>query len=187
MPGATRTEAKPNRRGPQSGSTAVEFAFVAAPLLMMIFAILELAIVYIVHTNLDNAMADASREIRTGEFQAATKGKSPAELEVAFKTNVCARMGFMQAHCATNLSVDVRTVPEFNSGGGPSPIQPDGTYNDEALGVSAGSQESRVVARAFYRWPLLTPFLDTALERIEGAAVIESIIIHQNEPFGDAA
>lgn len=165
----------------------MEFAFIAAPLLMMIFAILELAIVYMVHTNLDNAMAEASREIRTGQFQSATKGKSPAELEEAFKVNVCANMGFMQSHCASNLSVDVRTIPEFNSGGAPSPIQPDGTYNDDGLGVSPGAQEARVVARAFYRWPLITPFLDTALERIDGAAVIESVVIHQNEPFGDAA
>lgn len=173
------------RRGGEEGATAVEFALVATPLFFMIFSIMELALVYMVSTTLDNAMADASREIRTGEFQAANVGASPEELEAAFIANVCARMSFMEEHCLVNLSVDVRTLTEFNQGGAPSPMQADGSYDDEALGVGMSGEGARVLARAFYRWPLVTPFLGEALDRAEGKAVIEATIIHQNEPFGE--
>lgn len=158
---------------------------VAAPLFFMIFSIMELALVFMVSTTLENAMSVASRRIRTGEFQTSSAGLTPEQIEAAFRVSVCANMSFMSDHCESSLSVDVRTLDDFSEGGAPSPIQEDGSYDDEGLGVSAGGEGSRVLARAFYRWPLVTPFLSEALDRADGKAVIEAVIIHQNEPFGE--
>ena len=38
------------RRGAREGSTAVEFAMIAAPLMLLIFATIELALVFVVAT-----------------------------------------------------------------------------------------------------------------------------------------
>ena len=53
------------------GSAAVEFAMVALPFLALIFGILELSMIYLVSTTLENATADTARKIRTGELQTA--------------------------------------------------------------------------------------------------------------------
>jgi Flp pilus assembly protein TadG len=179
------------RRGPQDGATAVEFAMVAGPLFFMILSIIELALVFVVSTSLENATNDASRRIRTGEFQSDTAGLNEAAIKAAFRERICERMSFLSSTCADRLSVDVRVIDNFGQGGSAdlqpggagNPIKSDGTYNDEDLTVAAGSQGQRVIARAFYRWPLLTPFL-TELDRADGSAVLTATVIHQNEPFG---
>ena len=51
------------------GATAVEFAFVALPFLTLLFAVLELGMVFLVSTTLQNAADAAGRQIRTGELQ----------------------------------------------------------------------------------------------------------------------
>src|ERR1700757_628082 len=71
----------------ERGATAVEFALVSLPMLVMVFGLLELALVFLVGLTLDNATQIASRQIRTGEFQT-SGGTSKAN----FKTLVCSNM-----------------------------------------------------------------------------------------------
>lgn len=185
--GLTKTaRCRRTRRGAQDGATAVEFAMIAAPLFFMIFAILELALVFIVSTTLENAMNVASRRIRTGEFQVDSTGMTADEVEAAFRESICENMSFMADHCQSNLSVDVRTLEQFNSNGAPSPIDGN-TFDDEDLSVSPGGESARMLARAYYRWPLATPFLDEALAKADGKAVISSAAVFQNEPYGDGS
>jgi Flp pilus assembly protein TadG len=185
---AQKLRARSPRRGEEDGATAVEFAMVAGPLFFIIFSIMELGLIYMVSTTLENAIGDASRDIRTGEFQAANAGSSAEDLKAQFRTNICSRMSFLQDHCLSNISVDVRTLANFSeSGGGASPVKDDGTYDDSGLVFQNSGEGARVLLRAYYRWPLVTPFLSEALVRADGKAVIEATVIHQNEPFGDGA
>ncbi|MGL1590454.1 TadE/TadG family type IV pilus assembly protein, partial [Vibrio parahaemolyticus] len=53
------------------GSTAIEFAFVIGPFLFLIFATIEVAMVFFASQLLETATADAARLILTGQAQAA--------------------------------------------------------------------------------------------------------------------
>ncbi len=166
-------------RRAEDGATAVEFAIVAAPFFFMLFAMIELAIVFTISTTLDDGMRAAARQIRTGQLQTAG-GASAA----SFRTNVCERMVWLEDHCMTHLSVDVRTYPQWSTANPPNPVQSDGTFNDGGLTFVPGGPEDIVLARGFYRWKLFTPFLSQALGKLKnGEAVVTAAATFRNEPY----
>jgi Flp pilus assembly protein TadG len=59
----------------RKGATAVEFAFVAAPFFLLVFAILEIALIFFASAIIEEAVADAARDIRTGELQSSGQGR----------------------------------------------------------------------------------------------------------------
>ncbi len=133
-----------------SGSSAIEFAIVAAPFLALVFLALQVGLVYFANGELENAVAQGARLIRTGEAQ--TQNFDAGR----FKTEVCKNLTALLS-CA-HLSLDVRT---FSSFGGTNLTNPlDGSGNLKTVG-SATSQAW--VARSlssgrFYDWDLPTKF-----------------------------
>ncbi len=51
------------------GAAAIEFAILAVPLLLWVFATLEVTLWYFANGTLENALAKGARVIRTGEAQ----------------------------------------------------------------------------------------------------------------------
>jgi Flp pilus assembly protein TadG len=162
------------RRGAQSGATAVEFAMVAGPLFLMIMATLELAMVFVVSTMLESALSKAAREIRTGQQQ----GSADAS-EGAFVSKVCSAMVFLKDSCEGQLTVDVRGTDGFSSAGAPDPVT-----GGAQMTFEPGGPGQIVLVRAFYRWPLFTPFLSQALSKVgDNTALITAADTFRNEPF----
>ena len=168
----------------REGAAAVEFALVMAPFLFLVFAVLELALVFLLSTSLDTATERTARRIRTGEVQTAGEGAA------AFKTALCQRMTWLSSNCSTALKVDVRRFQQFADSNLPNPITdcaPPATgkcFDDSALLFDHGGPTDVVVVRTFYQWPLLTPFLNQALSRLNGnVAVIRSTQTFRNEPY----
>ena len=52
--------------------TAIEFGILAIPFFVMIYAILETAMLFFASQVLDSAIEDASRRVRTGQAQASS-------------------------------------------------------------------------------------------------------------------
>lgn len=173
------------------GAAAVEFAMIVGPFLFMIFAVLELALVFLLSSSLDTASERAARRIRTGEVQTAGEGKE------AFKTALCQGMSWLANNCSTALKVDVRTFQQFPDTNladsdiikdCKDPKDPTKTYKcmapESDLLFNAGGPTDVVVVRTYYQWPLLTPFLSQALSRLHGnVAVIQSTQTFRNEPY----
>ena len=163
------------------GATAVEFALVALPFLFLIFAILELALVFLVNVSLENATAVASRKLRTGQtvatgvgFTQPSSGQVGAyEDEAHFKNDICANMSWIPSStCNSQLQVDVRSYSSFESQSQPNPIVGT-TFNAQNLcyysgNSSSGGQTSNtiVLVRAYYLWPLITSFLNGGLRNV---------------------
>mgnify|MGYP000210904485 CR=1 FL=1 len=63
------------------GGEAIEMAIVGAPFIALLFALLELGLVFMVSTTLENATDEASRKIRTGELQ--TSGGNASTMKSA--------------------------------------------------------------------------------------------------------
>ena len=166
----------------ERGATAIEFALISLPMLVMIFGILELGLVFLVTTTLDTATQSAARQIRTGEFQT-----SGASSKANFKTLVCARMSWLIDKCPTGLWLDVRTFSDFNSLAALPP--PNGaTFDPNALCFSAGAPTDIVLVRAYFQWDLITPLLIPAFENMGGGSgkrLISSTTAFRNEPFND--
>lgn len=159
------------------GATAVEFALIAAPFLALMFGVLELGLVFMVSTTLDNATEAAARTIRTGELQ--TTGGSAN----SFKTAVCNNMTWLGSSCSGKLTVDVRTFPKFADVSMSDPVT-DGAVDASKTTFTPGNGEDIVVVRAYYEWTLITPMLNAGLANLGGTKrLVYSTVTFRNEPY----
>jgi Flp pilus assembly protein TadG len=164
-------------RRAREGSAAVEFAFVAGPFLALMFGILDLGLVFLVATTLENAVDEASRKIRTGEFQTAGGTAS------TFKTTVCDEMSWLGSGCSSSVYVDVRTFPKFADVTTTDPTT-DGAFDATKTVFSTGVSESIVVVRVYYEWSLMTPLLNPGLTNLaNGKRLISATATFRNEPY----
>lgn len=167
------------------GATAVEFAFVALPFLTLLFAVLELGMVFLVSTTLQNAADAAGRKIRTGELQASGGNRA------SFKAAICADMSWLGSDCASKLTVDVRTFTNFDSmmttqNGQRVMAGPTVTNGVVQEGQwLPGNAEDIVLVRAYYTWTLFTPLLNSGLANIgNNKRLISTTVTFRNEPWG---
>lgn len=158
----------------QDGATAVEFALLLAPFLVLLFGLIELALIFFASMVLENAVIDSGREIRTGQVQ--TSGSNSAS---AFKDKVCARMSWLQSGCAGRLRVDVRTVSTFTSTSNLT------TPNTPCW--DPGGPSSLVIVRAYYDWPLITPLMASVLQKSNGKANLGFTTAFANEPYDSSS
>jgi Flp pilus assembly protein TadG len=166
------------------GVAAVEFAIIATPFLMMLFALVEIMMIFFVQTTLEAAVAEEARKIRTGQAQATTGGITAT----AFKANVCTKM-YGLADCTNRLFVSVQSNPT-----GPlADPWADGTLNSADEPYQPANPGDMVVVRAFYAWPLMTPGLSTAFKTNLASGITSTLgannrmlaaaAAFQNEPF----
>jgi len=161
------------------GIAAVEFALIAIPFFFLIFGLLEVCVIFIMASVLEHGASEASRAIRTGQFQQAGAG------ELAFKNAVCSEL-FDLMSCGDKLSLDVKTFSNFAGTGNPSPIDPDtGDLDDSGFEFSPGAQNEIVVIRVFYEWDLMIPLMSKPLANMSGdRRLLQATIAFRNEPFG---
>jgi Flp pilus assembly protein TadG len=165
-------------RRAKKGATAVEFALIAAPFFFLLFAIVEITMVFFTSTALDHASMDVARKIRTGEFQ--STGASSAE----FVTQVCDSMSGLIA-CNGNVSVDIRTFADFGDVVVNNPIDANGNLNQGAFQFDPGNAGDIVLVRVFYSWQLSTPMIGTVFANLaNNRRLIVSSLAFRNEPFG---
>ncbi len=163
----------------RKAAAAVEFAMVAAPLVFMICACLELGMIIVVSVTLDNAVDLTSRGIRTGNI---TSGNTTA---AQFKQTVCDNMGWLASSCPAALSLDVQTYTSFAAVATVAPTDPvtNGKLQNP-LGYTIGAGSQIQMVRAYYDWPLFTPFLSGGLSTLaNGDALLSSKVVFRNEPF----
>lgn len=157
------------------GAAAVEFGMIALPFLFMLFSILEIGLIFVLDSVLDNATIETGRLVRTGQASAA--GMTTAQ----FKTTLCGRMSIFESGCEARVSVDVRVIPQFATTP-PDPMA-GGTFNEGALTYANGVPGDLILVRAWYRHTLITPFLAQGLSRLnDGTARLMATTAFRNEP-----
>jgi Flp pilus assembly protein TadG len=155
-------------RTDRRGATALEFALIAPILFCSLFAIIEIGVMSIMSSSLDNAVAEVARRIRTNREDA------PAGVD-GFKTLVCARFGGGRQACAQHMSVSVQKFSHFSDAAAASPV------NDA---FDKGEAGDIIVVRVNYRWPLITPFLAAAFPHADGnQVVLAARTAFKNEPY----
>ncbi|MFN3931969.1 MAG: TadE/TadG family type IV pilus assembly protein [Brevundimonas sp.] len=161
----------------RDGAAAVEFAIVALPFFFMLFAIIEVAVIFILSSLLENGTIETGRLVRTG--QASAQGMTATQ----FQANLCSRMSVFADECATRATVDVRVIPQFNVSP-PDPLNGP-TFNPSGLTYTNGQPGNLMLVRVWYRHPLLTTFLSQSLSRLDDdTAFLTATTAFRNEPAG---
>lgn len=163
-------------RGNRKGSAAVQFSLLAIPFFMMIFAIIETAVIFFASQALETATQDSARLIMTGQAQ--TSGMSASQ----FKTNVCSRLASF-FDCSNGIYVDVKSYTTFSSVVITDPI--DGSKNFvNNFSYSPGGSGDIVVVRLFYQWPLIVTGLGYDIGNINGnKRLLAATAAFRNEPW----
>jgi Flp pilus assembly protein TadG len=166
-------------RRDRRGSAAVEFAMIAAPFFMMMFAIVETTIVFFANQVLETATQDTARLIMTGQAQL-------AKMDAAtFKTNFCTKLTAGNQSTlfnCSNVEVDVKSYPQFaNIPALTDPIT-NGNYVS-STGYNPGHAGDIVVVRTFYQWPLVVTGLGYNPGNLNGnKRLLVSTAAFKNEP-----
>lgn len=162
----------------RKGAAAVEFALVALPFFLLLFATVETTTVFFAAQSLENATMEAARLVRTGQVQQG--GISETE----FRQRVCDNISFVMT-CDARLQIDVRTFSSFQAVDFTDVLDEDGNYNGQFV-FQPGSAGDVVLVRVFYSWPILTPVIEEALDDMAGGArLLVASAAFRNEPFDD--
>lgn len=151
---------------------------VAAPFFFMLFAILELGLVFVTDSTVENAVLETGRLVRTGQAQTA------AMTAEGFKDEVCERMSLLATDCDNRTTIDVRVIDQFQDVNPPDPMADGETFDDSELVFEAGQPGSLILIRVWYEQPLITPFLSEGLSRLDnGKMVMTATTTFRNEPY----
>jgi Flp pilus assembly protein TadG len=162
----------------RAGSSAVEFALLAFPLILLLLAVLEVGLVYFANFALEGATAQGARLIRTGQAQ--TQKFSATQ----FKSEVCKHLT-APIECG-GLKLDVRHFSSFGGAGSDLTNPVDGNGNLKAnFSYDPGAGGDVVVVRAFYEWDLTAKLpKDIALSNMaNGNRLLVATVAFRNEPF----
>jgi Flp pilus assembly protein TadG len=161
-----------NRRG----SAAVEFALVAPIFFGLLFAILELAMVFFASQVLETVTQDSARVIMTGQAQNASF------TQAQFKNLVCSNVVAM-FDCVNGISIDVQSYSAFASINIADPIDASKNFVPPNNYLPGGPGDV-VVVRLFYQWPVFVTGFGFNLANVgTNRRLLTATAAFQNEPY----
>jgi Flp pilus assembly protein TadG len=163
-------------RRDRSGAVAVEFALVAMPVFMCIFAIFELGIMALQSVVLHGALEEGARQLRTGIVQEAT------DPQQAFEDAICSELIVLMS--CDDVTYDVRSYSNF-SGVVPAEylLNDDGMPDDDEIAFEPGGAGGITVARVYARYGFVTPFLGDLFNDAHGSRMITYTAVVKGEPW----
>jgi Flp pilus assembly protein TadG len=160
----------------KNGTAAVEFALVAPMFFAVLFAIIEMALVFFASQILETVTQDTSRLIMTGQAQNA------AYTQAQFKNAVCAKLVTM-FDCVNGISIDVQSYKAFASVDISDPIDAGKNFVPPNNYLPGGPGDI-VVVRLFYKWPLFVTGLGFNPANIGyNQRLLTATAAFQNEPY----
>lgn len=165
-------------RTDERGVTAVEFAMVAGPFLMMLFGIIAVGLYFFTTFSLENAVEQAARVIRTGQAQQA------GMTDVQFKAKVCE---YVPGHidCQGKVFVNVKSFPSSESiTPGSLPTCLDGSGNlKTSSDYVPGTANVVVLVWVCYEWDMAKfPWINLG-DMGNGSRLIQATTTFRTEPY----
>lgn len=144
------------------GSTAIEFAALALPFSLLVFAILENCLSFAGREVLTNATDDIARQLRTGQLRAG------AVTVDSLRQKICDRLEILMANrCTERLQIDLRNFSTYLEAASYSykienneiVLMKGATVDPKQFVAEPGGAETINMLRVFYRWPVITDFM----------------------------
>jgi Flp pilus assembly protein TadG len=163
------------------GVTAIEFGILALPFFVLIYAVLETAMLFFASQVLDSAVEDAARKVRTGQAQAGSWTISN------FRSELCGYTFSMFGDCS-NIQIKVAVIANFSAASTVPTVQnctsSTCTWDPAFQSYNAGGRRDVVQVQAFYRWPLLVilPYFNLR-NQPDNYRLISAMRVFRNEPF----
>lgn len=162
----------------EQAATAVEFAILITPLMVLVLASLQLAIIFFANQWLETAAIQAGRQLMTGADQ--SQGMTQSQFQQA----VCAKAPAMFS--CSGIMVDVESASSYSTIS-TTPV----TLTYDASGkvtngwsYSPGAGGDIVILRVMYNWPVIAaPLLPGLANQPNGDRLLVATAVFKNEPF----
>lgn len=183
----------------KDGATAIEFALLAVPYFIIIFAIIETFVAFTAEQLVANATDTMSRKLRTGQITYNLTRPLTDMTQTQFRQAFCNEIAIMISCSASEVAtpaklyLDVETYASFGSIPTIIPRVSTAAYADidpSGFKFAPGGPSSINMVRAYYRWQVTTdivrPYV-TTIRPASGAMPTDFLIIattaFQNEKY----
>lgn len=160
------------------GATAIEFAILALPLFLLIFAVLETTVSFTAEQVMANSMDRLARQIRTGQIV-------PAETDqAAFRQMICEDIDIFVAAGCPDLHFDLQSYASFDDVPTSIPFSGPGEIDTSGFKYAPGGAGSINNLRIIYEWPVYTDLMKSRIAGLDdGRVLLYTTTTWQNEPF----
>ncbi|WEX77528.1 pilus assembly protein [Sinorhizobium numidicum] len=148
--------------GDRQGATAIEFAVLALPFFVIVFASIETFVAFAGEQLLANATDTLARKIRTGEIRLGTT--TPEQFRQAFCDEISILMpcSATEVTDAEKLHLDIREITDLTNF--PEAVPRVGSASSSDLDTSGfqfapGGPKAFTMVRAYYRWEVITDLI----------------------------
>ncbi|MBY2984971.1 TadE/TadG family type IV pilus assembly protein [Rhizobium leguminosarum] len=182
----------------RDGAAAIEFALLAIPYFLVIFAILETFVAFAAEELVSNAVDTMSRRMRTGQITynlGRTTDMNQAQFRQAFcdEISILIRCSASEVATPSKLYVDMQTFSTFSAIPTTIPKLSTDKYadiNTAAFKYAPGGAGTINMLRAYYRWEitadLVRPYI-TTIRPSDGSMPRQYLIVataaFQNEQY----
>lgn len=154
------------------GGVAIEFGAVMMPFTIVVIGTIEVMLAFFSATMVENAIAEASRVIRTGQIQ------DESDQQAAFRKIVCEKA------IVINCEKLIMNVKSFGGYEDASLIDPASKLSSDDQDFDAGDASDIVVAQLAYDYHFVTPMLGRLLPGAFGDDMrISAATVIKNEPY----
>jgi Flp pilus assembly protein TadG len=187
-------------RRDREGAAALEFAILAVPFMLLIFATFETFFAFAGEQLMANAVDTMARKIRTGEITFG-QGKATDVTEAEFRQLFCAEVSILgmcsatEANSPEKLYLDVRQFASFADMPREVPKVSTAEFADldtSGFAFSPGGAGTKNVLRAYYRWQIMTDLMRPYITNIRPASkpiptdfLIVQTAAFENEDYDD--
>lgn len=182
----------------KDGAAAIEFAILAIPYFMIIFAIIETFVAFAAEQLVTNAVNTLGRQLRTGQITYQLDRDSDMTV-VEFRKAFCDEVGIMIQCSETEIStpsklyIDARTFANFGAIPKFIPRVSTADFSDidpTSFKFTPGGPSTVNMLRAYYRWQVITdlirPYI-TTIRPADGSMPSDFLIVattaFQNENY----
>lgn len=165
----------------RGGVAAIEFAALAIPFFLLLFAILESTISFTAQQIMTNATHDIARQFRTGELK-------PSDMKQdTLHDLLCERMSLLVSAGCPELEVDLRAYDTFEEAARVRiKYTASGDIDTTGFRVEPGYSTSKNMLRVFYRWPVMIDMMRKSMSNLpDNKTLLFATATWQNEPFDD--
>lgn len=163
-PGGRRKRAFSTFFRSKDGAAAIEFAILAIPYFIIVFAILETFVAFAAEQLVGNAVDTMSRKLRTGAITynlGRTTDMSQTQFRQAFCNEISILISCSASEIATpnKLWIDARSFPSFALMAVTAPGIPktlSGDLNTLSMAFSPGGANTTNMLRVYYKWSVIT-------------------------------
>lgn len=163
--------------GDRRGATAIEFALVAVPFVMIVMAIMEISVMFAANSIMLGATQDAVRAVRTGQVQAIS---DPDEADAFFRRQLCAHIPIRLVDCNA-IQFRVTVLESFAGADTSIEIDEDGNMDDS---TNFGGEEDVMMVTVLYYHPMISPMTAAFFaDSPNNTRLLTGTFVFQTEPY----